>query len=90
MHCLQVAEAKVLVVDEDAECRARIEEVRARLEGGLGMTIVVLDQVQKGEISRLELKRPGDELRVGAKGKFPLFLFYTRSVHAECVGRGLD
>jgi acyl-coenzyme A synthetase/AMP-(fatty) acid ligase len=78
VHCLKVAEAKIIVVDEDAECRARIEEVRHRLEGELGMTIIVLDQLQKGEISRLEPKRPGDELRVGAKGKFPLFLFYTR------------
>jgi acyl-coenzyme A synthetase/AMP-(fatty) acid ligase len=83
VHCLKVAEAKVLVVDEDDECRKRIEEVRDRLEGELGMTIVVLDQAQKGEISRLEPKRPGDELRVGAKGKFPLFLFYTRSVGME-------
>jgi acyl-coenzyme A synthetase/AMP-(fatty) acid ligase len=78
VHCLKVAEAKVIIVDEDEGCRQRIEEVRDRLEGELGMTIVVLDQAQKGEISRLEPKRPGDELRVGAKGKFPLFLFYTR------------
>lgn len=78
MHCLKVAEARVIIVDEDEGCRQRIEEVRDRLEGELGMTIVVLDQAQKGEISRLEPKRPGDELRVGAKGKFPLFLFYTR------------
>lgn len=78
VHCLKVAESKVIIVDEDAECRRRIEEVRDRLEGELGMKIVVLDQAQKGEISRLEPKRPGDELRVGAKGKFPIFLFYTR------------
>jgi acyl-CoA synthetase (AMP-forming)/AMP-acid ligase II len=77
VHCLKVAESKVIIVDEEAECRRRIEEVRDRLEGELGMKIVVLDQAQKGEISRLEPKRPGDELRVGAKGKFPIFLFYT-------------
>lgn len=82
VHCLKVADAKVLLVDEDAECRARIEAVRERLEQELGMTIIVLDGQQKGEISRLEPKRPGDELRIGVKGKFPLFLFYTRSVSA--------
>ena len=84
VHCLKVAGSKVIIVDEDAECRRRIEEVRDRLEGELGMKIVVLDQAQKGEISRMEPKRPGDELRVGAKGKFPIFLFYTRSVYQIC------
>lgn len=88
VHCLKVAEAKVIVVDEDEECRRRIEEVRDRLEGELGMKIVVLDQAQKGEISRLEPKRPGDELRAGAKGAFPLFLFYTRSVHTRKPKQG--
>jgi acyl-CoA synthetase (AMP-forming)/AMP-acid ligase II len=78
VHCLKVAGAKVVLVDEDAECRKRIEHVRERLESELGMTIRVLAQDLKGEILRLEPKRPGDEMRVGAKGKFPLFLFYTR------------
>lgn len=77
VHCLKVSGSKVLLVDEDAGCIQRIEEVRGRLESELGMTIKILDQSQKGEISRLEPKRPGDEMRTGAKGKFPLFLFYT-------------
>lgn len=80
MHCLKVAGAQVLLVDEEADCTARIEAVRERLEQELNMTIIVLDGQQKGEVSRLEPKRPGDELRIGVKGKFPLFLFYTRSV----------
>ena len=78
--CFKVAGAKVVIVDEDAECRKRIEDVRERLEGELGMTIKVLDQGLKGEISRMEPKRPDDEMRKGAKGKFPIFLFYTRYV----------
>lgn len=78
VHCLKVAGAKVIFVDEDMECRKRIEDVRERLEQELGMTIKVLGQEQKGEISRTEPTRPDDEMRVGAKGKFPLFLFYTR------------
>ncbi|CAO2650946.1 Nn.00g092430.m01.CDS01 [Neocucurbitaria sp. VM-36] len=77
VHCLKVAGSKVVLVDEDAECRARIEAVRTRLESELGMTIIVLDVQQTGEISRLEPKRPDNELRVNVKGKFPLFLFYT-------------
>ena len=82
VHCLKVADAKILLVDEDAECRARVEAVRDRLEGELGMEIRILDQNLKGEISRTEPKRPDDELRAGVKGKFPLFLFYTRFVES--------
>jgi hypothetical protein len=78
VHCLKVAGAKVLLVDEDMECRQRIEDVRSRLEGELGITIKILDSGLKGEISRMEPIRPGDEMRTVAKGKFPLFLFYTR------------
>lgn len=83
VHCLKVAQAKVIIVDEDAECRARIEAVRGRLEEELGMEIRILDQSLKGEISRMEPVRPGDELRKDVKGKFPLFLFYTRLVTQE-------
>lgn len=81
VHCLKVAGSKFLLVDEDKECRERIEAVRERLEGELGMTVIILNQERKGEISRTEPKRPSDELRANAKGKFPLFLFYTRFVH---------
>ncbi|KAH7398706.1 hypothetical protein DE146DRAFT_655357 [Phaeosphaeria sp. MPI-PUGE-AT-0046c] len=77
VHCLKVAGAKFLLVDEDGDCRRRIEEVGDRLEGELGMVVKVLDGELKGEIARMEPIRPGDEMRVGAKGKFPLFLFYT-------------
>ena len=77
---MKVAEARVLLVDEDDECRARVEAVRDRLETELGMQIKILDRGLKGEISRTEPRRPEDELRVVAKGKFPLFLFYTRFV----------
>lgn len=78
VHCLKVAGAKMLLVDEDSACRQRIEDVRERLEKELGMTIKVLDQSLKGEVSRLEPQRPDDDLRKNANGKFPIFLFYTR------------
>lgn len=79
VHCLKVAKSKLLIVDEDSDCIERIEAVRDRIENELGMTIRILDKNLKGEISRMEPKRPGDELRVGIKGTFPMCLFYTRS-----------
>ncbi|PSN63792.1 acetyl-CoA synthetase-like protein [Corynespora cassiicola Philippines] len=77
VHCLKISGAKLLIVDEDNEARERIEAVRERLEGELGMTIKILDRQLKGEILRMEPKRPEDELRAGVKGDFPIFLFYT-------------
>jgi hypothetical protein len=78
VHCLKVANSKLLIVDEDPEAIERIEAVRDRIEGELGMTIKILDQNLKGEISRTEPKRPEDSLRNGIGGKFPMCLFYTR------------
>ncbi|KAF2017209.1 fatty acid transporter-like protein [Aaosphaeria arxii CBS 175.79] len=77
IHCLKVAGGKILIVDEASDARERIEAVRDRIEGELGMTIQVLDKSLKGEICRLEPKRPEDELRKGLTGTFPMCLFYT-------------
>lgn len=78
IHCLKVAGGKLMLVDGDSEARQRIEDVRSRIEGELGMEIRVLDNSLKGEILRMEPKRPEDELRSGVKGTFPMCLFYTR------------
>lgn len=80
LHCLRVSGARVLLVDQDAECRGRIEEVRERIEGELKMKVVVLDDEQKRMIGGLEAKRPADEYRKGVKPEFPMCLLYTRSV----------
>ena len=78
MHCLKISGAKLLVVDEDKGCRERIEQVRGRIERELGMKIVILDQTLKGEICRMEPKRPERKYREGVKGTFPMCIFYTR------------
>ncbi|KAK1087732.1 hypothetical protein LTR48_002288 [Friedmanniomyces endolithicus] len=78
VHCLRIAGSKVLVVDaEDEGCRERVEGVRERLEGELGMRVVVVDAVVKAAISKREVSRPGDEYRDGVTGTFPIFIFYT-------------
>lgn len=76
--CLKTSGAKLLVVDEDKGCRERIEQVRDRIEGELGIRIVILDQALKGEICRIEPKRPERKYREGVKGTFPVCIFYTR------------
>ena len=82
VHSIKISGAKLLVVDEDDECRERVEAVRERLEE-IGIKIQVLDRRLKGEICRLEPKRPEDKLRDGMKGTFPIFLFYTRLVMGD-------
>lgn len=77
VFCLKISGAKLLVVDEDKGCRERIEQVRDRIEGELGIKIVILDQALRGEICRMEPKRPERKYREGVKGTFPMCIFYT-------------
>ncbi|GAB7346722.1 hypothetical protein MBLNU459_g1834t1 [Dothideomycetes sp. NU459] len=77
LHCLKISGSKVVLVDEDVECQARIEEVRERIEGELGMKILILDERTKHEISSTEPIRPGREYRKGMKMEFPMCLIYT-------------
>ncbi|KAJ9647415.1 uncharacterized protein PV06_00129 [Exophiala oligosperma] len=76
LHCLDVAQTRLLVVDDDAGCQARIEGSRADIESR-GMKIAVLDDALKRAISSRPVVRPGDELRAGTKGDFPYCLIYT-------------
>ena len=83
LHCLRTSSAKVMLVDEDSEIRARIEEVRDKVEGDLGIRIVVLDAAKKAEIMALEPKRPENSYRDGTLPSDPMGLFYTRCVITE-------
>ncbi|KAF2839736.1 acetyl-CoA synthetase-like protein [Patellaria atrata CBS 101060] len=77
VHCLKISGAKVILVDDDEACLKRIEEVRGRIEGELGMRIVVLDKAAKSEINALEPKRPEDKYRENIPPEFPMCLLYT-------------
>ncbi len=83
LHCLRTSSAKVMLVDEDSEVRARMEEVREKVEGELGIRIVVLDAATKAEIMALEPKRPEDSYRDGTLPSDSMGLFYTRCVVTE-------
>lgn len=77
VHCLKVSQSRVVLVDEDAACRQRIEEQRSRIENELGMKIIILDAATKALINGLQPTRPGNEYRDGVTGVFPIFIFYT-------------
>jgi len=77
VHCLKVSSSKVVLVDEDAVCRERIEEQRHRIENELGMKIVILDAETKALIAGMAPTRPENAYRDGVTGTFPIFIFYT-------------
>lgn len=76
VNCLSITKSNLFIVDDDADCQRRIEEVRSRIED-LGMRIVVLDAETKARILQLEGPRPDDVYRKGVTPGFPTFLFYT-------------
>ena len=78
IHCLKVSGAKSLLVDEDPELVARIEDMRADIEGQLGIRITVLDREVKKDIRTMKAERPEDRFREGVKGDWPMSIFYTR------------
>ncbi len=79
LHCLDVAQTRLLIVDDDAACQKRINGSRADIESR-GTKIALLDGTLKQTISAGPVVRPGDELRAGTKGSFPYCLIYTRYV----------
>ena len=80
LHCLRLSRSKVLIVDDDLEVLGRINEVRSKIEGELGMRIVVIDKETKSRIAAIEPKRPDDSVRAEVKGSDPAMLIYTRYV----------
>lgn len=78
IHCLRVSGAKLVLVDEDTELVARVEDVRSGIEGQLGMRIMFLDQDAKRDVRAMKAERPADTFREGVKGDWPMTIFYTR------------
>lgn len=80
LHCLDVAQSKLLIVDIDENCRKRIGESKTEIEGA-GTKIVILNDELKTNVSRRQAVVPPDELRNGMQGSWPYALIYTRYVH---------
>jgi acyl-coenzyme A synthetase/AMP-(fatty) acid ligase len=77
LHCLDVCQSKLLIVEDEVKCRERMEGSRGEIEGR-GTKIVVLDGEVMEDVSRRTAEAvPGDEWRKGVKGSFPFVLIYT-------------
>jgi acyl-CoA synthetase (AMP-forming)/AMP-acid ligase II len=77
IHCVKLADTKILLVDWDSECVARIETARSALEE-LGIRIIILDEPLRTTINSSEPIRPDDEYRKKIPPSFPMALIYTR------------
>lgn len=77
LHCLNVCQANLLLVDEDPAVQQRIEKSKAEIEKG-GVKTIVLTKSLKDEIANKKVAVPPDHLRRGKDPKFPAALIYTR------------
>jgi acyl-CoA synthetase (AMP-forming)/AMP-acid ligase II len=76
VHCLKVADVKVVLVDEEVGCQERFEGVKAEVEG-LGVTAFKVDEELMSKIQQGSTQAPGDEYRENVVGTDPLCLLYT-------------
>jgi acyl-CoA synthetase (AMP-forming)/AMP-acid ligase II len=76
MHCLKISDSTILLVDEDAGCRARVEECRDAITG-LGMKPMTVDETLKAHIRTFPKALPPKELSKHVSGEFPAILLYT-------------
>ena len=78
-HCLEVCETKLIIVEDEENCKRRVDGNRAEFDRK-GTKIVVLDAKLKSEISSRTAIVPGDDYRAGVKPEFPYTLIYTSYV----------
>lgn len=76
LHCLKISGSKLLLVDEDVGCQARVGESLDAING-LGMNPMTLDGSLKTQISTFPTSLPPKELAKHIKGEFPAILIYT-------------
>jgi acyl-coenzyme A synthetase/AMP-(fatty) acid ligase len=81
LHCTDVCQSKIIIVEDDEGCKGRIELNRKDLEGR-GTKVVVLDEALKRRIEGSPVELIPDSYREGMEGGFPACLIYTRSVYA--------
>ena len=79
LHCLNVCETPLLIVDEDVGCQKRIEGSRKAIEER-GTKTIILSPSLKKEITSGSKTLPGDKYRKGMEGGFPTCLIFTRYV----------
>lgn len=76
LHCLKIADVKVVLVDAEPECAGRFDEVRGRMQE-LGVTPFTVNAALLDKIYSGSTAVPGDEYRERVSGFDPACLLYT-------------
>lgn len=78
VHCLKISGTRIVLVDDEDGCRARMDDVKG-VVGGLGMEAVVVDETFNNQvIPSLPPSLPkGGELALQTPGEYPAILLYT-------------
>lgn len=79
VHCLKMGSPRIIIVDEDEGCQARIQGISKELDSS-GLRPVVLDRMLKGHVATFPADRPGDEWRAGVQDGDATILLFTRYV----------
>lgn len=77
LHCLKICGANILLVDEDADCRARVDESKDAITHNLGMKSMTLDSSLKAHINTFPITLPPKELSKHVTSDFSAILLYT-------------
>ena len=77
IHCARLGGFKVLLVDSEHDCQARVRNEQERL-GKMEVSVVTLSEQLKAGIALSKPVRPDDHLRELDCGKQTVAFFYTR------------
>lgn len=77
LHCLKISGAKLVLIDENPTCRARMEECKNTITSQLGMQLMTLDEGLKTHIRTFPAIVPHRDLALNMTGEFPAILLYT-------------
>lgn len=77
VHCLKISGAKLVLVDNDPECRERADGSRHVIEGQLGMELVPVDSAFHSTVTTYPTSLPPEDLARDMKGDFPAILLNT-------------
>lgn len=78
VHCLKISGARLLLVDEDEECQARVEQCSAIIENELGMERLTVNATLAQTLSRFPATVPEEgKLARDMAGEYPAILLYT-------------
>lgn len=77
LHCTDVCQSKLIVVEDEENFKSRIAASRTDLENR-GTKVVILDQALKNQIETSPVELVPDSYRENMEGGFPSCLIYTR------------